>query len=151
MDKNEDKKYVRVSYTEKTWISREGDGKPYSDSGDSETDFQVIGVSCQNESDSPYYNLVEVQEDFADGDVAYVVVVRYDTGDTFGRSNNCGVVVDVCSTTKKANAVGDSCENGKHEGSYRWTGYFDNFRSVEIVKCVVGEVSEYTNRRFYSA
>lgn len=140
MSKKKENKYLSVSYREYTRVIREGGGKPYSDSGTTETDFYVTGV-FKEKTGGVYSNLVEVKDDYEEGDEAFVVVVRYDTGDTFGSSENCGCIVDVCKTEKEASAIAVLCEDKTHPDSYMWNGYFDRFRGVEIARCVVGRGS----------
>lgn len=65
--------------------------------------------------------------DFDPAEVAklHVVIVRYSTGCTFGRTNGCWQVVGAYKTREEAEAVEKSIDDKTYDGYTPWEGYFE--------------------------
>ncbi len=82
------------------------------------------------------------------GDTVYAVIVRYSTGDTFGREEGLAICVDVFTDEYRAyglvKAIRDNGDDGDFRFSYEereyycsWTGYFEHIEDVLVEKLVV--------------
>ncbi len=62
----------------------------------------------------------------------FLVIVNYDTGDTFGRS--CGHISmpGIYDTKEKAEEVATAISNKTYDGYKDWDGYFEVFNFVEV-------------------
>lgn len=61
-----------------------------------------------------------------------VVVVRYTTGGTFGRTLGYWYIEGIYPKGKQAEKVSKSIYNGTYEGYKPWVGYFESLEQVEI-------------------
>ena len=96
---------------------------------DGDADFQlkrVIQIKEKDRDNLHYYcelfslDLEEVP------DHVYVVYAKYSTGDTFGRCNNCGKVLEVCLNFEEAKGKIKEYENkDSNDYSVPWNGYFE--------------------------
>lgn len=91
--------------------------------------------------------------DVEEGDIVYLVIVSYDTGNSFGRETNKHVLVDIFKTEGKAYDVSRKIsqkpicknfsfsyhnENGELVKIYTpWVGYFEKFRYAEVIGVIV--------------
>lgn len=66
------------------------------------------------------------------GNLLFLVVVRYDTGDSFGYNENDFCFIGVYKEKEEAQKVRESIEDGSHELSYKWTGHFEKYRNTEV-------------------
>ncbi len=78
------------------------------------------------------------------GDIVYLVIARYKTGDTFGNSFGHAAVMDVCIDVESAKEVAKTIEeSAKAKKGWRawqyppWGGYFDRLEDVEIHRFAV--------------
>jgi hypothetical protein len=106
-------------------------------------EFNIDGVRATPD------HWVETKEVYFDpkeyiGKMVYILTVRYDTGNTFGRTLNDWKIV-ACSTdgeelTKLKKAIEKDPENGGDLSKYidyrSWVGYFERFRSA-CVECFI--------------
>jgi hypothetical protein len=123
---------VYVSYSEKSNGGEKiNPSERWSDREDTITEFEVTGISLNKPSD--YFQALEanIPEDAKE---AYVVHVRYSTGDTFGRETGRGKITNVCLTQEEAEAILGSIENNSHPDSYIWSGYFERLESSHANK-----------------
>src|SRR5574342_1351554 len=74
----------------------------------------------------------EVFGEFSRGDIGYTVIVRYETGDTFGYSTGNWYLVGVYKNLDEAFEIKEKIQNATYEGYKPWIGYFERFESVEI-------------------
>jgi hypothetical protein len=70
-------------------------------------------------------------------DQAYLVMVRYSDGDTFGHSSGHMYVEGVYKSKKKADKVAKSIEKDTYKGYKAWSSYFGGLESVEVVNMSV--------------
>ena len=64
--------------------------------------------------------------------VVYMVVVRYQTGGTFGCSQGCHEVINIFSTSAEAEDLKNSIQDDSYPGYKCWEGYFERLEGVEI-------------------
>lgn len=86
-----------------------------------------------------FYDSVEFSnEDLLKLDTLYLAVVRYSTGDTFGRTEGAHSIVGVAPTYKIAEAMLAEAIKPTKEGDYKnykpWEGYFERLTDTEIHK-----------------
>ena len=86
-----------------------------------------------------FYDSVELpNNDMLKMDSLYLAVVRYSTGDTFGRTTGCWHVVGVAPTYKIAELMLEEETKPSKPGDYRhykpWEGYFESLEDTEIHK-----------------
>jgi len=67
------------------------------------------------------------------GQEIYVIVVRYSTGDTFGRRNGAWTVIGAYVNEEQVVKIEKSIEDGSYnKGHYvPWKGYFESFERIE--------------------
>lgn len=65
----------------------------------------------------------------------YIVVVRYSTGDTFGRTDGEWHLEGAYLDSKKATEIADSINNDTYDNRSRkpWEGYFESLEGVSVV------------------
>lgn len=71
------------------------------------------------------------------GDEVHVVVVRYTTGGSFGRTMGAWYIEGVYKTAKKADKVEKAIWSGKYKGHKPWVGYFEKLEYVQIETMMV--------------
>ena len=79
-----------------------------------------------------FYDSIELRNDkLSDLDKLYLAVIRYSTGNTFGRCNGCWHIVGVAPTYDIAKAmIKEALES---EDSYKpWEGYFEHYEDDEV-------------------
>ncbi len=86
-----------------------------------------------------FYDSIEVSnEGLLALDTLWLAVVRYSTGDTFGRTTGCWALVGVAPTYKIAEAMLEEATKPTKEGDYKnykpWEGYFESLTDTEIHK-----------------
>lgn len=118
---------------------------PYAEREDETTTLDKLDVVLASTDTRPYHHTFQLLNKNA-GDDAYVVIVRYSAGDTFGRSYGEIAVLDVFAHLDDAEglvkAINDnlSVEDWKFEYLHReyyaaaWKGYFERFEHAEIHK-----------------
>ena len=125
---------IYVEYKETCIYSEESDfdGTEFSGSYYYEYDYKIIDAYV-SKPNSIYYE--EFNVDKIPNNI-YVVVVRYNTGDTFGQSIGKGHIEKICTTPKEAYEIKSQIEEDKYsndEGYLQWQGYFEDLESVEVV------------------
>lgn len=125
---------VFVTYEE----SRSG-GEPDSDEkwcsySDVHVDYRITGA-FKNKTSSSWYQESFYLENLNLVDV-YIVLVRYSSGDTFGRSFGNGHIVGVYGTQDEAQLIVDQIEANTYTGQngyVPWKGYFERFEYVDLI------------------
>ena len=122
-----------IDYDETRRGGRALSNEPYSDREDEHVEVHFNGIfrSMGDDGRRFFYDSKEVTKKVYEADEVALVVVRYDTGDTFGRTYNswCTEGIYLLDEAKK---VADSIQNKTYEGYKAWEGYFENYRCVEI-------------------
>ena len=144
-------KYLKLVYTSRTQTTKEPDSEDGWDRGDTETSYEVRGVTLQEEDS---YNAIPV-EHINKGDTIYIVYAVYSTGDTFGTDS--GGEIELVSvhktkelaeknvrminsrTKKEANcSISIELDNGNIFTRYcPWDGYFESLDYCEYKEVVV--------------
>ena len=90
----------------------------------------------RSQADRFFYDSVEVDEETFKSDVAYLAVVRYSDGDTFGQSHGHFHIVGAYSTIKEADEM---LKNAlESEDSYKpWNGYFASLDDTDVIPLVI--------------
>lgn len=81
------------------------------------------------------HELIDTETDIALGAMAYVVVVTYTDGDTFG-SSGYWCVEGLYASPENAKDAADGAETGG-DGYQPWDGYFARFEAAEVVPMTV--------------
>lgn len=140
MSKQEVKEPVRlyIEYTEyesggeaidpeDRWSSRE----------DAHKEVEFIRLHREQPKNRFFYDSIEVSNpDLVKLDKLYLAVVRYFTGDTFGRTYGMWHVVGVAPTYKIAEMMLTEATVPAEQGDYKnykpWEGYFEGLTDTEI-------------------
>lgn len=99
--------------------------------------FNVTGVFLESPQRAWDHRQILSDIELKAGDEAYVVVVRYSTGDTFSHSTGNGKVLGVHPNKLKAQEEVDLIHSGKHPEHYTWDGYFERLEDVEVYRKMV--------------
>lgn len=82
-------------------------------------------------------NCVYDCQDISSGGIAYVLLVNFTTGGTFG-SHGAWVVAGVFASYEEANLCIKKAEGPQPDEGYRpWDGYFESLNSIKIVEMLV--------------
>lgn len=85
-----------------------------------------------------FYTSIEVEEEVFKSNVAYLAVVRYSTGDTFGHTEGAWHIVDAAFSYEEAEKVLQHALSAAN--TYKpWEGYFERFEKTEIHELIVKE------------
>lgn len=118
--------------------SREPDPSDKWDRGDMYQEYGGIEVYYSKDNACLGYitNTLEADFDVKPGDVVFVVVVQYSTGDTFGRSDGQIHIYKIFNKYDEAADVQSKILNGEIS-DYVWTGYFEHLEDVYVETEVV--------------
>jgi len=124
--------HIIVKYTEDKEVVKKSNPNDKWDNGEQEVSFNIKTVHA-TEPDDGWPQSVEVAFNPEDhlGKRVYVIVVRYDTGDTFGRTYNTWKIPEVVLTMEEADKICKAIKYDKYNGYVSWKGYFENFNSVD--------------------
>jgi hypothetical protein len=106
----------------------EGDEyKAWPDYEDTYVTFRVLDVYTPQTYDGKVWYKEEMIVDFEPkiGQEVYVVLVRYSTVSTFGRTFYCGYIAGVYNTLEEAESVEDKIYKGTYPDYQPWSGYLD--------------------------
>jgi hypothetical protein len=150
-----DKEYVYVGYDESRGWNVEPDPDDEWDSGDAYVVFSVEDVRAKDTLGS-CREMIEVSFSPAPEQKVYVIVTRYDTGDTFGRVENTWQITGVVDSREAADSICkqiDKDSRNSNEFSLQledhadalpepsihcsWKGYFEDYRGVEAFPMVI--------------
>lgn len=123
-----------------------GDGRyDYSWEENYSSDLKYILLDSRDSDDYSRYESIDVDFTPKIGDELYVVVVNYDTGDSFGRAYGRISIVDVFDDQEKANAfaryITDDAKRNSKKYSFEflgrevhacWKGYFESFNYADV-------------------
>lgn len=113
-----------------------------------ETDFELKQVSL-HKSQNWYYESIDTDFDVTSGDTVYILVARYSSGDTFGRTNGLFSFIGAYQTKEELNKVvsdlyeenkiySDRSNKNRKKLPYRpWHGYFEYLEGFETYRAVV--------------
>lgn len=110
----------------------------WSDRADQHTTLDVNNLYASEPKHLFFKDSIEVDPSVLDCSEVYLVVVRYQTGDTFGRSYGNFHFYSVRKTEEEAIKDRLDCESPVKKGDYEnyrpWDGYFERLEHVEIHK-----------------
>ena len=128
-----------LEYEQSKDVIRTSDPNDSWDRDDTTTHFHPTVMRLGERGRSWIGETFDVPFDVKVGDPVLLVVVRYDTGDTFGRSENQFLFIGVYKEGEELEKVLKSIKDNSHERSYCWTGCFENYRDTEVHRMVVQE------------
>jgi len=68
------------------------------------------------------------------GQEVYIVLVRFQTGGTFGITHGAWYIEDIYNNYKQAEKIVESIRNNTYDGKYKpWEGHFEALEDVNIV------------------
>jgi hypothetical protein len=123
-------------------------------------------VSAKTKAGTPFVETVSCSDAVKKGDDIFLLVVRYQTGGTFGLTHGCWEIIGAYKTEDEAKKLGAIIEeddrisklyerenrfktiklepppvrqyNGSNRGYLPWVGYFERLEDVEIHRMTVG-------------
>lgn len=104
------------------------------------TEVSFIGLS-REEPDTgffPEYREIEVPEALHGAETVFLVIYRYQDGDSFGTSHGNWGVYAAVGTEEEALAIRKDIGDGSSGMHRPWDGYFKSFEGVEIHAFKVG-------------
>jgi hypothetical protein len=139
-----------INYRSYTYVEEDtlGEDGPYTGFRETSTDLTVNHLS--RNSKETFFDDIEVSDEVFKADKAYLIIVRYSTGSTFGRDSGCYKFVAVFASKEDAIKVATEIDNHyKNEKSHSfrptiknlaygstidcaWRGYFERLESVDI-------------------
>lgn len=97
------------------------------------TTLEIKGLYKEQPKDKFYCPSLEVDPHILDCDVVFLVVVRFQTGDTFGTSHGEFHFYSVRSTEEETRVDIRDIKEAKKPGVYRpWDGYFERLEEIEV-------------------
>lgn len=133
-------KRLYVEYNEsETGGEKEDPDDRWSSRADTIKEVEFIRLHRETPKNRFFYDSIEVSnEDLLKLDTLYLAVVRYSTGDTFGRTEGAWALVGVAPTYKIAEMMLEEATKPTEKGDYRnyrpWEGYFERLTDTEIHK-----------------
>lgn len=129
-----------------TTYTRRPDPEDSWDIGNTHTDVTYLGLRVADWSyeSRDFRNTIETVDQFNSGDHAYVVLVRYTTGCTFGFREYLPEVMNAFLELKDAESLCDLIESAYKSNEYTihhknkeyyvgsWIGYFESLNDIEI-------------------
>jgi len=112
---------------------------PWPNHEDGYTEFYPVRVNKTADKAGWVREPIQVEFNPAVGADVWLVIVRYVTGGTFGRTLGCWHMVGAYECQSEADKVKASIRDGTYQGYKPWTGYFESLEDVEIHKMTVGE------------
>lgn len=98
-------------------------------------DFTPTGIFAGRENAGVFAHGLasdEVKGEFERGDIGYLLIVRYSTGDTFSHTNGYWTIIGFYKDAKEAVEIKDKINDGSYEGYKPWVGYFESLEDVEL-------------------
>jgi len=113
-------------------ICEDEEGCAYPCREPSHYEFQTIGFQKEKpKTNTCFYESFEVPFDFLDYDTLFLVVFRFQTGDSYGITDGSFHLAGLARTHKEAELLGEKIFNDPKE--YKpWEGYFERFEEIEI-------------------
>jgi len=137
------KNKIFIEYKQHSYGGEPESNEAYCSRSDEHTEVSFLGAHKDKDSIGAYCNYTEVEVDFEPkkGDIVYFLVVRYQTGDTFGASYGNWETIGCYDNADQAVEIEKSIEvgtYGKDEEKddyclyHTWEGYFESLESVDI-------------------
>ncbi len=144
---------INVLWGEYSYQSEPGEDtdEPYSWRGVETTEINDVEAVYSKGEGNPYRGMIRPGAfscEAKPGDTVYAVIVRYSTGDTFGREEGLAICVDVFTDEAKADALAEVIRDHGSDGEFRinhegveyycsWVGYFESLEDVLVETLVV--------------
>jgi hypothetical protein len=108
-------------------------------------EHEVLGIFTSDSNDrgwSTYSERLDVEFEPTPGNTAFLVVVTYQTGCTFGYSTGNVSIVDVFDSEEEADKTARAIREGTFPGQHHdWTGYFESLEGIDVQRFVLDESS----------
>lgn len=128
----EKKYHLFVMYEEYGTVVKERNYNDEWDTGEQEIHFTIQSIhATEQEMGWPQQVHVAFDPEKHLGEDIFVLVVRYDTGDTFGRTYNAWTIPEIVLTKKEAKEICQAIIYDKYDGYKPWEEYFEHFRSAD--------------------
>ncbi len=124
--------YITYSESRSGGACCKGDSGPWASREDAFIDITFKFLHKDYVKDSFFYHSLEIEdESLLEEKNLCLCVVRYSTGDTFGRTNGAWEVVGITKIYKEAEEL--LKEETKDKNAYKpWNGYFERLEGTEI-------------------
>lgn len=108
-----------------------GESGPYGCRKTTYRTFKLLGAWTTAQD---WVETVEVDFTPKSGEKVYIIVVRYSTGDSFGRSNGHWHIEGAYNDRDEAEAIGKRIAHGnyKKDSYLPWNGYFEHLEEVSV-------------------
>ncbi|AVD99299.1 hypothetical protein SEA_BILLNYE_116 [Streptomyces phage BillNye] len=141
---------INVVWGEYSYQSEPGEDtdEPYSWRGVETTEISDVEAVYSKGEGNPHRGMIRPGAfscEAEPGDTVYAVIVRYSTGDTFGREEGLAICLDVFTDADKAEELAKAARevdefrmtvNGV-EYYVSWVGYFEHLEDVVVEELVV--------------
>lgn len=135
---NNESPRVYIEYTSYSEGGKPLTNERWADRADKITTLEVENLYAVEPEHLFFKDSVEVDPSVLECSEVYLVVVRYQTGDTFGKSLGNFHFYSVRKTEQEAIEDRRVCEAPVKKGDYEnyrpWDGYFERLQYVEIMK-----------------
>lgn len=144
---------IDVLWYERTYQSEPGEDsdEPYSWRGVERTEIEDVYARYSEGEGNPHRGMIRPGSfscEAKPGETVYAVIVRYSTGDTFGREDGLAICIDVFTDKAKADSLAQAVESHGDNGEFRmhhegieyycsWVGYFEHLEDVLVEELVV--------------
>jgi len=141
---------IDVIWSEYVYQTEEGEDtdEPYSWRGTTNTEASDFEAVYSEGDGKPYRGMVRPGPfscEAKPGDTVYAVIVRYSTGDTFGREDGQTVCLDVFLDKSRAEELAEAAQRADEfrmtvndvEYYVGWVGYFESLEDVSVETLVV--------------
>ena len=109
----------------------------WSNRKDQQIEFRVIAIQTHEPHGQPYHKILRLDEPVKKNEPLHLVIVRFDSGDTFGRSYGNWHIEGGYADKRDADTVSGEIMDGKYPEDPPWSGYFNRVDHVEVVSMPV--------------
>lgn len=141
---------INVLWGEHSYQSEPGEDtdEPYSWRGVERTEIDDVEAVYSEGEGNPHRGMIRPGAftcEAKPGDTVYAVIVRYSTGDTFGREEGLAICLDVFSDKERAEELAQAAQDTDEfrmtvndvEYYVSWVGYFESLEDVSVETLVV--------------
>lgn len=127
--------YEESSSGGETVAGQEGDAWP--DYEDANTHFELLKCTLEKKENSFSTETLSLSFLPEKNEEVYVVLVRYSSGNTFGRHNGCWYLEGVYKEKEEANIIVKKILDKEYDGYVPWVGYFEYLESCDVIPMIV--------------
>lgn len=114
---------------------REDSKDPYSQRSDRNIEVEFIKLYKQKPEHLFFCDSIEIQNEKMD--TLYLAVIKYTTGDSFGKTTGMYEIIGVAPTAKIALVMLEEAVKPSNKGYKPWEGYFERIESKEVYELSV--------------